>query len=237
MQVADHAPLDPVPGLPVLDVVVPLVADRQVEVLVFGRAGHLLALADVVGHELFGDDVQPLVHRRDGNRRVQVQRRGDDDRLDAVGLGVGQKLGVRAVDLDVLLGFGVGLPAVDRHQPRADRQQRGPAVFVRPVAVKGAELVVGADIGDGFDLDVLRVQRADEHAAFIARADHADADRRADGRVVAEIEPAQAQAGHGDGRHALLEKDASGDFIAIVHALRPSNRVYSQFRQQNFVQQ
>ena len=35
MQIADHAPLDPVLRLPVLDVVVPLVADRQIEFLSF----------------------------------------------------------------------------------------------------------------------------------------------------------------------------------------------------------
>ena len=36
------------------------------------------------------------------NRGVQVQRRGDDDRLDAVLLGVLQQLLVRPVDLHVL---------------------------------------------------------------------------------------------------------------------------------------
>ena len=162
VDVAQQAALDPILGLPVLDVVMPLVADRQVEFLRVGHAGHFLALADRLGHELLGDHVQPLLHGRDGDGGVQVQRRGDDDRLDAVLLGVFQQLLVGPVDLHVLLGFRLGLPAIDRHQPGADRQQRRLVVLVRPIAVKGAELVEGADVGNGLDLDEFGIQGPDQ---------------------------------------------------------------------------
>ena len=140
-------------------------------------------------------------------------------------LALSSKLLVWAVDLHVLPGFRLGLPAVDRHQPRADRQQRRLAVLVRPIAVKGAELVEGADVGDGLDLDELGVQGPDQHAPFVAGADHAHPDRRADRRVVAEVEPAQPDAGHGAGGHARLEKVASRNVRGIAHAFRPSRRV------------
>ncbi len=61
-----------------------------------------------------------------------------------------------------------------------------------------------------------------KHAALVAGADHAHADGRTDGLVVAEVESAQACAGHGGGGDARLEKVAAGDFRGIAHAFRPS---------------
>ena len=57
-----------------------------------GHAGHLLALVDAVAHQLLGQHVQAGLHGGDGRRGVQVQRQGDDHRLDAVVLGVRDQL-------------------------------------------------------------------------------------------------------------------------------------------------
>ena len=61
------------------------------------------------------------------------------------------------------------------------------------------------------DLDELGIDRAEQHAAFVAGADHADPQRRADGLVVAEVEGAQPAADHHAGGHGSLEEVAAGD--------------------------
>ena len=95
-----------------------LLAGGQQQVGLVGHAGHLLALADAVGHQRFGHHVQAGFHGGDGRRGVQMERQGDDHRLDAVGLRVSDQLLVGAVDLDVLLRFRVAFPTVNAHQAR-----------------------------------------------------------------------------------------------------------------------
>ena len=81
VQIAQHAAPDRVDRVGVEDVVVPLVAGGQDQAGLLGHAGHVLALVDAVGHELFGDHVQAGLHGGDGRRGVQVQRQGDDHAL------------------------------------------------------------------------------------------------------------------------------------------------------------
>ena len=114
----------------------------------FGHAGHFLALVDAVAHQLLGQHVQAGLHGGDGRRGVQVQRQGDDHRLDAVVLGVVDQFLVGAVDLDVLAGFVLGLPAVDLPSGRGRALW---AVVAVVVAVERPPDVVRADVGDRLD--------------------------------------------------------------------------------------
>ena len=66
--------------------VMPLVADRQQLPGLARHARHPLAVADGLGHQLLAQDVLALLHRLDGDRRVQVQRQGDDHHLDIVAI-------------------------------------------------------------------------------------------------------------------------------------------------------
>ena len=71
--------------------------------------------------------------------------------------------------------------------------------------MKGAVDIVRPDISDGRDLDVLRIQGANQHVAFVARADHADAHRVGD-FVIAKVHRSQSAAGDGAcGNHAFEE--------------------------------
>ena len=130
----------------------------------------------------------------------------------AVALGVLEQLLVAAVllvvDLHVPPGFVFGLPAVLGHQARPGGQRR----LAGMVAVEGPPDVVRADVGDRLDLDELGIDRAEQHAPLVAGADHADAQRRADGLVVAEVERAQPAADHHARGHA------AEDEVAAVHA-------------------
>ena len=76
--------------------------------------------------------------------------------------------------------------------------------------MKSSMNIVRPDIGDRRDLDVLRIQGADQHVAFVARADHADPHRVGD-FVIAKVHRTQSAAGDGAcGNHAF-EEVASGD--------------------------
>ena len=55
--VSQHAAFDQLVGVFVKHAVVPLVADREQQLFFARHANHLLALRDVVGHQLFGEDV------------------------------------------------------------------------------------------------------------------------------------------------------------------------------------
>ena len=105
---AEAAALHEVIGVVVEGRVVALVADGQNAVFLSGDAAHGLALANGVGHQLFGEDVLAGVHRLDGDRGVQPQGQRDDHRLD---VGVG----------DHLLGVVVGLEG-RRGVPRRSRR-------------------------------------------------------------------------------------------------------------------
>ena len=71
-------------GVGVEQAVVALVADGEDAVGLLGDLDHLLALGDVPGHQLLAQDVLAGLHGVDGDRGVQVQRQGDDDRLDVL---------------------------------------------------------------------------------------------------------------------------------------------------------
>ena len=69
--------LDLVDRVVVQNAVMPLMADRQDEAAFPSRdAGHLLALGDVVRHQLLGQHVLALAHRGDRRLVVQVQAAG-----------------------------------------------------------------------------------------------------------------------------------------------------------------
>ena len=172
-----------------------------------GDPGHFLALVDAVGHELFGQHVQAGLHGGDGRFGVQVQRQGDDHAFQAVVLGVFDQFLIGVVDLDV---------------PRASSSVFQPYLAISPgrsfkafvavmIAVKRPPDVVRADVGDRFHFDEFGIDRADEHAAFVAGADHAHANRRADGFIVAEIKRTQAAADHHAGGKRALEKIAAAE--------------------------
>ena len=84
VQLAQQPLADHLDRVVVEDVVVPLVAGGQEQLGLLGHAGHLLALVDAVAHQLLGQHVQAGLHGGHGRRGVQVQRQGDDHRLDAV---------------------------------------------------------------------------------------------------------------------------------------------------------
>ena len=117
VDIAQQATTDRLDRVVVQDVVVPLMPDDQQLVGLLGNPRHLLALMDTVGHELLGQDMLALAHRLDRRLVMQMQRQRDDDPFD---IGVVEQLVVLVrVDLDVLAGFVLGLPAVLGHQPRS----------------------------------------------------------------------------------------------------------------------
>ena len=176
---------------------------------------------DAVGHQLLGQHVQARLHRRHRRRGVQVQRQGDNHRLDAVGLGVvDQLLASAAVDLDVPPGLVFGLPTVLGHQSRPGGQRR----FAVMVAVEGPPDVVRADVGDRADLEELGIDRPQQHAPLVAGADHADPQGRADGPVVAEIEGPQPAAQHHAGGHGPLDEVAARD-VHVAGTLACGRRI------------
>ena len=119
VQLAQQPLADHLDRVVVEDVVVPLVAGGQQEIGLLGHAGHFLALVDAVGHQLLGHHVQAGLHGGDGRRGMQVERQGDNHRLDAVVFGLRDQFMIRPIDLDVLLRLGFALPAVDAHQAGA----------------------------------------------------------------------------------------------------------------------
>ena len=81
--------------------------------VVVGDLDHLLALADVVGHQLLAEDVLARLHRLDRDRGVEPERQGDDDHLDVL---VGEHL-VDVVVLLELLDVGRRVVLVARRTP------------------------------------------------------------------------------------------------------------------------
>ena len=105
-------------------------------------------------------------------RWCRCKRQGDDHRFDV--RVVEQRVVAVGVDLDVLLGraaIGPAFALVDFEQARPG----GVRARRVPVAVERAVEAVGPDVGDGDDVDVVGIERADQHAAFVAGADDADA--------------------------------------------------------------
>ena len=134
-----------------------------------GDLDHLLALADVPGHQLFAQHVLAGLHAVDGDRGVQVQRQGDDDRLDVLVLAEHLLVvGVHVVWSDVL-----GL-------------RRAVDGLLSPCAATGSGSpskmrfwLDGRMSHSGDELEVLRVVFADEDAALVAAADEGGLDRLA----------------------------------------------------------
>ena len=205
VDLADQAAPNRIHRVVVQDAVVPLVARGQDLVVLLGKAGHLLALVNAVPHQLLGEHVLAGRHGLDRHRRVQVQRQRDHHGLHVL---VGQQVVVvLVVDLHVFAGFVFALPVVLRHQPAACVQR----AFAGVIAVESAMDVVRADIRDGHDLDVAGRDRAEQHVAFVASADHADAQRILDRGLVAKVHRAQTHARNGSGGDARFEEVAPGD--------------------------
>src|SRR5262245_12344137 len=79
------------------------------------------------------------------------------------------------------------------------------------VAVKRAMDVVGADVGDGHDVEVAGSNGAQEHVALVAGSDDADAERIGDRALIAEIHRPQARAGNRPGGDARFQEIAAVD--------------------------
>ena len=176
---------DRVDGVVVEDAVVSLMAGGEDLAGVARHPPHLLALVDRVPHQLLGEDMLPRPHRLDGGDGVEVERQRDHDRFD---VGIGKKILIGPVNLDVLLRLVLGLPLVLRHQPRPG----GVGARARDVAVEGAEDVVGADVGDRDHLEVVGGVGAQQHAPLVAGAEDSDPQRVTDTAAVAEVERAEA---------------------------------------------
>ncbi len=172
-------------GIVIEHAVVPLMPGRQEAVRLGGHPAHLLALMDAVPHELFGEHMLARPHRLDGGNRMQMQRQGDHHRLDLV---IGEEFFVGPVNLDILAGLIFGGPAILLHQPRTNLIRAG----ARHIAMKRTEHVVRPNVGDGFDLHVLRVVGAQEHAALVSCADHTHPHRISDFGSVAEVKRTEA---------------------------------------------
>ena len=125
-------------------------------------------------------------HRLDRRLGVEMEGQGDDHGLDIV---VGQEVFVGTVDLHLLAGFVLARPLVLRHQARTSGIRAGAG----DVAVKRAEDVVGADVGDRDHVEVVGIVGAQKHASLVARAENAHTERVAHALAVAEVDRSQAR--------------------------------------------
>ena len=209
---AEQAPLDHVDGVVVEHAVMPLVADGEVQIVLVGHAGHQLALGHVVGHQFFGQHVLAGLEGIDGDRGMQMQRQGDDDRLD---IGVFQHLFVVAVDLDVLLRFFAVLMTEDGVKARASRS--GGLAFVVPF--KRPMDVERANVADRHAVDILGIHRPDQDAPFVARTNQRYAKRLGESAAaVAVAKVGRAEASPADDAEAddVLEELAAVGIIGFI---------------------
>ena len=193
----------------VKDVVVALVADREVLFAFVRNANHFLAVRDAMSHQFFGQDVAAGAHRFDRGRSVQVQRQTDDNAFDSELFGVFQEVVVVVVDLNELTRLLFGFPTVFFHQTGTNR--RGARAVA--VAVEGAVLVVRTNVRDRDDLNVFRVDPADQNAPFVAGSENRDANRFVD-RPVFEVVGADSLAGSQVGARRLLQEIATSQLTA-----------------------
>ena len=202
VEVADQASgADRVDGVVIQDAVMSLVAGGQEFARLAGDAAHLLALPHAVPHELLGEHMLAGPQRLDRGHRVELQRQRDDHGLH---IGIGEQFLVGLIHLDLLAGRVFAVPAILG-------QESGPGLGgtgARGVAVEGTKAVVGADVGDGHDVDVVGIDRPNQHAPLVAGAEHAHAERVAHALAVAEIERPQARPGCHAGGHAGQEVSA-----------------------------
>ena len=182
MQLSEEpSPADRVHGIVVEHAVVPLVAGGEDLARLPRDAAHLLAFMDGVAHQLLGEHVLAGPHRLDRRLGVEMEGQGDDHGLDII---VGQEVFVGSVDLHLLAGLVLARPLVLRHQARTG----GIGTGAGDVTVKRAEDVVGADVGDRDNVEVVGIVGAQEHAALVARAENAHAERVAHALAVAEVD-------------------------------------------------
>jgi hypothetical protein len=206
---------DRVDGVVVKNAVVPLMARRQNLVGLFRDLPHLLALMDTVPHELLGEHMLAGPHRLDRSRSMQMQRQGNHDRLDVF---VGEEFLVGLVDLHVLAGLVLGRPLILGHQPRPSLV----GARARHVAMEAAEDVVGTDVGDRDDIQIVGIVGPEQHAPLVASADHADPQRIADAFAVAEVDRAQPGSSRQAGRHRAGEEVAPRHADGIVEVFLPN---------------
>ena len=110
MDFAKQSPLDQVDCVIVENTVVSLVAHRKQRVGFVRCSRHQFALGDVVSHQFFAQHVLAGLHRRDRNRSMQEQRRGNDD---TVNVGILDGFLPILINRNFLSGFGFGLPTVN----------------------------------------------------------------------------------------------------------------------------
>ena len=209
VQIAEQFRLaDRVHGVVVEDAVMPLVSGGQDLARLAGHAAHLLALMDAVAHELLGEHVLAGPHRLDGRFGMEVEGQGDDHRLDVL---VGEQFLVAAVDLHLPAGFVLRGPLVLGHEAGASRRGAG----ARRIAMEGAEHVVGADIGDRDDVEIVGVMSTEQHAPLVARAEHAHPERVAHALAVAEVDRPEAGTGRESRCDGAAEKISPRDVHGV----------------------
>ena len=209
VQIAENRRVNEGFGVIVKDVVVALVANREVLFAFVRNANHFFAVRDAVAHQFFGQDVAARAHRFDRGRSVQVQRQTDDNAFEAEFFRVFQEVVVVVVDLNVLTRFLFGFPTVFFHQARTNR--RGARAVA--VAVEGAELVVRTNVRDRDDLNVFRVDPADQDAPFVAGSENRDANRFVDDAVF-EVVGTDSLAGSQVGARRLFQEIATNQLTA-----------------------
>ena len=183
VNIADRGGVDEGGCVIVKDIVVTLMADREVLMILLSGENHLFAVGDGVRHQFFGEDVKALVHRLDCGGSVQEERKTDDDRFDAERLQivvVVEKFVIVVVDFNVLTRFRFGFPTVFLHKAAT----YGGGAGAVAIAVESAVLVIGANIRNRDDLDIFRVDRAQEDGTFVSRAKDGDADRTINNAVL-----------------------------------------------------
>ena len=77
--VAQHVVLDEVVGVVVEDRVMPLVADGQKSILLLGHANHFFTLRDIVGHQLFAQNVLARLESFAGRGAVPLHNLMEDE--------------------------------------------------------------------------------------------------------------------------------------------------------------
>ena len=113
--------------------------DAQQHVVAAARLDHRVGFAGVQAHHLVGDDVLPGVHRLDGERRVRVVRRREDDEVDVA---VREHVAERLERGDAVLSLGLG-PPLGRARDDGGELQLG-----HPADEVGVKAATGESVSD-----------------------------------------------------------------------------------------
>jgi len=202
LDVAEKPGFDKIVCVLVQDTVVPLVADGEELFGLFGDLDHILALGNVVGHQLLAEDMLTGPHGFDRNRGMLVERDGDHNRLNVL---VFQELSVIFVDLDFLGRF------------RAELVDESDTVFVT-VTIESPTAVVGPQISDSHDIHESGGVLGDENGTFISRPDESDADRIPLDFVVPEIGSSETGDSHGGTFHKGATADSADGCVVVFLA-------------------